>query len=74
MSVREKLISELILITSMIIMIAGGIWLNNRNAEYVLRIGVYSGSYWGTPNSDSYRILDGAIARFEKEHEKIRVE
>ncbi len=74
MSVREKLISELILITSMIIMIAGGIWLNNRNAEYVLRIGVYSGSYWGTPNSDSYRILDRAIARFEKEHENIRVE
>lgn len=74
MSVREKLISELILITSMIIMIAGGIWLNNRNAEYVLKIGVYSGSYWGTPNSDSYRILDRAIARFEKEHENIRVE
>lgn len=70
----EKLLSKLIVIASFFIMLFGGIWLNRANGEYVLKIGVYSGSYWGTPNSDSYRILDLAIARFEEMHPNIRVE
>lgn len=74
MSGPEKLISKLIIISAFFIMLAGGIWLNRTTSDFTLKIGVYSGSYWGTPNSDSYRILDMAIARFEEEHPNIQVE
>ena len=74
MSQREKLLSKLILIISVFIMLAGSVWLNYSSADYILKIGVYSGSYWGTPNSDSYRILDQAAARFEELHPNIKVE
>ena len=42
--------------------------------ETVLTIGVYSGSYWNTPNGHCYQILDEAIARFEQSHPGVRVE
>ncbi|MBQ9492810.1 MAG: extracellular solute-binding protein [Oscillibacter sp.] len=42
--------------------------------DTVIRIGVYSGSYWDTPNGDCYQILDHAIRRFERAHENVRVE
>ena len=73
MSQREKLLSKLILIISVFIMLAGSVWLNYSSADYILKIGVYSGSYWGTPNSDPYRILDQAAARFEELHPNITV-
>ena len=42
--------------------------------ESVLTIGVYSGSYWNTPNGNSYQILDDAIDMFEQSHPGVRVE
>ena len=42
--------------------------------DRTLTVGVYADSYWGTPNGDRYKILDDAIARFEEEHQGIRVE
>ena len=42
--------------------------------ETVLTIGVYSGSYWNTPNGNSYQILDDAIAIFEQAHPGVTVE
>ena len=42
--------------------------------ETVLTIGVYSGSYWNTPNGNSYQILDEAIAMFEQSHPGVKVE
>lgn len=39
-----------------------------------LTVGIYSGSYWGTPTGDSYQVLDDAIARFETDHPGIQVE
>ena len=42
--------------------------------ETVLTIGVYSGSYWNTPNGNCYQILDEAIALFEQSHPDVRVE
>ena len=39
-----------------------------------LTIGVYSGSYWNTPNGNCYEILDEAIALFEKSHPGVEVE
>lgn len=40
----------------------------------VLRLGVFSGSYWNTPNGSSYQVLDDAIARFEQAHPGVTVE
>ena len=48
--------------------------LSGCGREDTLRIGVYSGSYWNTPNGDCYQILDNAIARFQEEHPGVRVE
>ena len=42
--------------------------------ETVLTIGVYSGSYWNTPNGKCYHILDEAIALFEQSHPGVKVE
>ena len=44
------------------------------NQETVLTIGVYSGSYWNTPNGNCYEILDEAIALFEETHPGVKVE
>ena len=40
----------------------------------VLTIGVYSGSYWNTPNGNCYEILDEAISLFEQDHPGVKVE
>ncbi|MBQ6986315.1 MAG: extracellular solute-binding protein [Oscillibacter sp.] len=45
-----------------------------RRDGVTIRIGVYSGSYWQTPNGDCYQILDNAIRRFESAHERVKVE
>ena len=42
--------------------------------ETVLTVGVYSGSYWNTPNGNCYQILDEAIAMFEETHPGVKVE
>ena len=42
--------------------------------ETVLTVGVYSGSYWNTPNGNCYQILDEAIALFEESHPGVKVE
>ena len=44
------------------------------NQETVLTIGVYSGSYWNTPNGNCYQILDDAIQMFEQSHPGVTVE
>ena len=44
------------------------------NKETVLTIGVYSGSYWNTPNGNCYQILDDAISLFEQSHPGVKVE
>lgn len=48
--------------------------LSGCGREDTLTTGVYSGSYWNTPNGDCYQILDKAIARFQEDHPGIRVE
>ena len=45
-----------------------------RDNVATIRIGVYAGSYWRTPNGDCYQILDNAIRRFESAHERVKVE
>ena len=45
-----------------------------RPREEILTVGVYAGSYWGTPNGDCYELLDSAIALFQERHPGVRVE
>ncbi len=45
-----------------------------RSRVIVLRLGVFAGSNWDVPSGDSYKIIDEAIARFEKEHPNVKVE
>ena len=42
--------------------------------EKVIRVGVFSDSYWEVQNGYSYQILEDAIDEFEKQHPGIRVE
>lgn len=42
--------------------------------ENVIRIGVFSDSYWGVQNGYSYKLLEEAIVRFEEQHPDIQVE
>ena len=37
-------------------------------------VGIFSDSYWEVQNGYSYRILENAIAIFEKEHPSVHVE
>ena len=46
----------------------------SENKKTVLTIGVYSGSYWDTPNGNCYQILDEAISLFEEAHPGVKVE
>lgn len=46
----------------------------SQNQETVLTVGVYSGSYWNTPNGNCYQILDEAISLFEQSHPGVQVE
>lgn len=48
--------------------------LTGCGKENTLTVGVYSGSYWNTPNGDCYQILDNAIARFQEDHPGVKVE
>ena len=42
--------------------------------EDVIRVGVFSDSYWEVQNGYSYQILEDAISRFEEKHPGVRVE
>jgi len=43
-------------------------------APNVLRVGIFAGSNWNVPASDSYAIIDDAIKRFEARHAGVTVE
>ncbi len=57
------------------LLLAAAVWkIWRADRETVLTVGVYAGSYWGTPNGDCYQILDDAITVFQEEHPGVRVE
>ena len=65
-----KRISAVLLVLALCLSLAGCL----DSGETVLTIGVYSGSYWNTPNGKCYQILDEAIALFEADHPGVKVE
>jgi len=58
----------------LMILMSISLWGCFQNQETVLTIGVYSGSYWNTPNGNGYQILDDAIILFEESHPGVKVE
>ena len=46
------------------LLLAGGIWWQRQ--PRIVRLGVYAGSSWDVPTQTEEKVLDQAIARFEK--------
>ena len=70
---RYRLVFCFILITFVLLLI------NNFHKKVcesgkVLRIGVFTGSYWNRHNGNSYKILNDAIAEYEKKYPEVSVE
>ena len=61
------IVALLVLISCLCMYVCAG------NKETVLSIGVYSGSYWNTPNGNCYQVLDETIALFEEAHPGVKV-
>ena len=71
---RETRLSAAVLLILLAVTVWAGWYAGRLNREIVLTIGVYAGSYWETPNGDSYQILDDAVRRFQSDHPHVRVE
>lgn len=52
-----------------------GVWaVQRRNQTFVLKFGMFAGSYWDVPNGACYQVIDDAVARFEQKHPGVKVE
>lgn len=47
--------------------------INDPQREVTLTFGTYSGSTWDVPNGDSYKVIEEAIAQFEKKYPNVTV-
>lgn len=56
--------SRLFLGLLFLFLLAGGIWWQRQ--PKLVRLGVYAGSSWDVPTQTEEKVLDQAIARFEK--------
>ena len=55
----------------LLLLLAGGIWW--RRQPRIVRLGVYAGSSWDVPTQTEEKVLDQAIARFEKTHPGVKI-
>lgn len=62
---------HLLLIIACILVLVGVYQYPNT---ITLHLGVFSGSNWDVPSGTSYKVIDGAIERFEKNNPGIKVE
>lgn len=62
------------LLGGMVVLAAAAAFAQCHRSDTVLHLGVFAGSYWGTPNGSSYQVLDDAIACFEAAHPGVTVE
>lgn len=56
-----------------VLLIAVGLWYRCSVDYEVLEFGMFTGSNWNVANSNSFVIIDKAIARFEEEHPGVKV-
>lgn len=67
----KRLISRLIFCVILIIICLIGVKASQK--EIVITFGMFAGSNWDVPYSDSYEIIDNAIKRFEEKHPEVKV-
>lgn len=65
---RVKLVLSIVVLSLFFMIVA------NYPNTITLELGVFSGSNWGVPSGESYKIINGAIERFEKKYPGIKVE
>lgn len=62
-----------ILLVLIITISALSLWQLTRPKTIILRLGIYTRSSWDVPNDQSYKVIDKAIAQFEKAHPNVKV-
>lgn len=68
---KAKLISISIILIGVVLCV--GFYLQQKNKEEVLELGVFASSNWNVASANSFIIIDEAIARFEQEHPGVKV-
>ena len=64
---RVKLVLSIVVLSLFFMIVV------NYPNTITLELGVFSGSNWGVPSGESYKIIDGAIERFEKKYPGVKV-
>lgn len=62
----------ILLLAAALLLVLGG-WYQQRQQPVTLRIGLFAGSNWDVPDSDSYAVVDAAVEKFEREHPGVTV-
>ena len=70
---RQQRLSAAVLLALLTVTLCAACYARELQKEVTLTIGVYAGSYWKTPNANSYQILDNAIRRFEARNPRVHV-
>ncbi len=71
--IKEK--KQKIMITVIFILLAFLLLLYIcSNRQKTITLGVFVGNAWDVPTSSSYQLIDDAIAKFEKENPRVKVE
>lgn len=70
MSIHKKFVFGVIVI---ILCLGLGTWIYDQKRTITLSLGVFSGSNWEVPETDSYELLDQAISEFEATHPNVRI-
>lgn len=50
-----------------------GLFIGRAQREITLTLGMFTGSNWDVYNSESYKVIDDAIAKFEKAHPNVTI-
>jgi len=51
-----------------------GLFVGRAQREITLTLGMFTGSNWDVYNAESYKVIDDAIAKFEKAHPNVTIE
>lgn len=62
-----------IIVGAVVVIIAAAMYWS-YNQTVVLKVGIFAGSNWDVPSGSGYKLIDTAIARFEKEHPNVKIE
>lgn len=68
---QKRMLTGLVIMC--IFLLAVGLWYRCSVDYEVLEFGMFTGSNWNVANSNSFVIIDKAIARFEEEHPGVKV-